>query len=150
MDFSEVTKDLIADVDPDTGKVKSSVSKKRRRRVETKIDSSIKGCNKRLMVRPVIGLGGAVSYLVRSASDPTKMYQVTGRIDGIDFKMNCSCGEQFGMRYRDNCKHILATIIFQMKNYIQVHFDEKDVTEEKSIRESDLSKISDMIENLSI
>lgn len=119
MEFSEISKELIAE----------GASKKRRLRVESKMNATIAGCNKQLMVRPVVGAGGAVSYFVRSASDPTKMYQVTGRMDGIHFKLNCSCGEQFGMKFRDNCKHILATIIFQMKSYVQTHFEDREKVE---------------------
>lgn len=134
MEFSEISKELIAE----------GVSKKRHRRVETKIDASIKGCNKQLMIRPIIGVGGAITYSVRSASDSSKMYQVSGRMDRIHFKLNCSCGEQFGMKYRDNCKHILATIIFQMKSYIQTHFD-GDEDGETVIKETEMIK---MMENL--
>ena len=135
MEFTNISKELIAE----------GASKKRRRRVETKMEASIKGCNKQLIVRPIVheaGWGGAVSYSVRSASDATKMYQVTGRMDGIHFKLNCSCGEQFGMKYRDNCKHILATIIFQMKSYFQVHFEDSD-EEEMPVKESEMMKMMD-------
>lgn len=134
MEFSEISKELIAE----------GASKKRRRRVESKMSASIAGCNKQLMVRPVVGAGGAVSYFVRSASDPTKMYQVTGRMDGIHFKLNCSCGKQFGMEFRDNCKHILATIIFQMKSYVQTHFEDGE-KEETPVKELEMIK---MMENL--
>ena len=132
MEFSEISKELITE----------GVSKKRRRRVETKMNASIKGCNKQLMVRPQVTSRGAVSYSVRSISDATKMYQVTGRMDGIHFKLNCSCGEQFGMEYRDNCKHILATIIFQMKSYVQTHFEEGE-KDEMSVKESEIIKMMD-------
>lgn len=134
MEFSKISKELIAE----------GASKKRRRRVESKMNASIAGCNKQLMVRPVVGAGGAVSYFVRSASDPTKMYQVTGRMDGIHFKLNCSCGEQFGMKFRDNCKHILATIIFQMKSYVQTHFEDGE-KEETPVKELEMIN---MMENL--
>lgn len=134
MEFSEISKELIAE----------GASKKRRRRVESKLNTSIKGCNKQLMVRPQVALGGAVSYMVRSASNPTKMYQVTGRMDGINFKLNCNCGEQFGMEFRDNCKHILATIIFQMKSYVHTHFEDEE-KKEMPVKELEMIK---MMENL--
>lgn len=113
MEFTDISKKLVGE----------KVSKKRRRRVEEKVEASITGCNKDLHVKPNVAPDGSVSYTVVSGTDPTKSYQVGGRFNGIQFKLNCTCGKQFGMKYRDNCKHILATIIFQMGSYFQHHFE---------------------------
>lgn len=134
MDLSEISNKLI----------KKNSSKKRCRQVKDKIDISIKKCNKDLIIQPIVSPEGAISYMVKSESDSTKMYRVTGMMDGLNFNFNCNCGEQFGIKFRNNCKHILATIIYQMKNYIQTHFED-DKKKNSSVKEFEMIK---MMENM--
>lgn len=104
-----------------TSMMKTVAAQKRGHLLQKKLDETLAQGKHPMQISLTIGSGGLSMYEVISESDPSKKYQIGYSIvDGKPVQM-CSCGMQFGVGPRNNCKHILAVIKLQMEQFIAAH-----------------------------
>lgn len=79
-----------------------------------------------LDVKPQLD-GDKIIFHITSQTDKSKVYKVEYKVYGATKtpRLVCDCGHQFGRTDRDHCKHIAATILFQLT---QLSFGKNDVT----------------------
>ena len=89
-----------------------SKTKSRKRRC---MREKFKNCVKDNLYIKVVGDN---KFQVNSGTISDKFYTIYQKYMGDKIVYECDCGHQFGIGKRTNCKHILAIIISQLKNFV--------------------------------
>lgn len=102
----------------------------KRKRV-TKTFKAATSLNFNITVKPTLSPEGQIRFHVNSQNDKSKIYHIEYKVHGASTtpRLVCDCGHQFGRDDRDHCKHIAATILYQMT---QLSFATNNITSTSS------------------